>query len=281
MLFSLFSFQFAFAENNGLLEIEINSSSPEQDFMIGTIKWLEENYLSIGTGVVRVIDNDMNLDFRGIDSFTVDVWSDSDAEGIELTVTETRENTGVFEGTVFFSTTDESSNHRLKVTLGDTVTSEYGDDTLPYPYMTADELDIAATTLVGLSPSDPCNLRGCHHQIPRVVDAFGNILDSVYVDQQVQISTDFVNGQNKEQTFAYLVQIHNNENVVVYLKWISGTLKSGQSFSPALSWIPLEVGTYTATAFSWDSVDNANPLSRSYSTIIDVEVGIELKQYDE
>jgi hypothetical protein len=32
-----------------------------------------------------------------------------------------------------------------------------------------------------------------------------------------------------------------------------GSLSSGQSFSPALSWIPSEAGAYTATAFVWES----------------------------
>jgi hypothetical protein len=40
----------------------------------------------------------------------------------------------------------------------------------------------------------------------RTVDAFGNSLDTVSVDQQVQISADLANGQDREQAFAYLVQ---------------------------------------------------------------------------
>jgi uncharacterized protein YbjT (DUF2867 family) len=41
----------------------------------------------------------------------------------------------------------------------------------------------------------------------RTVDAFGNSLDTVSIDQQVQISADLANGQDREQAFAYLVQI--------------------------------------------------------------------------
>ena len=50
---------------------------------IGELQWLEASYPASGTGVVRVIDADMNLDPEAIDSFDVDVWSDSDAGGIE------------------------------------------------------------------------------------------------------------------------------------------------------------------------------------------------------
>ena len=49
----------------------------------------------------------MNLDPESVDNFDVDVWSDSDAGGIDLTVTETNEATGIFEGTVFFTVDDD------------------------------------------------------------------------------------------------------------------------------------------------------------------------------
>ncbi|WP_299291966.1 hypothetical protein [Nitrosopumilus sp.] len=234
---------------------------------IGEVQWLEASYPASGTGVVRVIDPDMNLDPEAVDNFEVDVWSDSVAGGIDLTVTETNEATGIFEGTVFFTVADESSGHRLRVAEGDTVTAEYEDNTLPDPYTTADELDITATSLIGtvvppLERAPAANLR--------TVDAFGNSLDSVSVDQQVQISADLANGQDREQSFAYLVQIQDANGVTVSLAWITGSLSAGQSFSPALSWIPTEAGTYTATAFVWESVDNPTALSPPVSTTVNV-----------
>jgi hypothetical protein len=48
-------------------------------------------------------------------------------------------------------------------------------------------------------------------------------------------------------------------------------LSSGQSFSSALSWIPTESGSYTATAFVWESVDNPTALSPPVSTTITVQ----------
>jgi len=235
---------------------------------IGEVQWLEASYPASGTGVVRVIDPDMNLDPEAVDNFAVDVWSDSDAGGIDLTVTETNEATGIFEGTVFFTVDDESSGHRLRVAEGDTVTSEYEDNTLPDPYTTADELDITATSLIGtvvppLERAPAANLR--------TVDAFGNSLDTVSVDQQVQISADLANGQNKEQTFAYLVQIQDGDGVTVSLAWITGSLSADQSFSPALSWIPVDAGTYTVTAFVWESVDNPTALSPPVTTSVTVQ----------
>ena len=130
-------------------EYETVVSSSLIRWNIGEVQWLEASYPASGTGVVRVIDPDMNLDPEAVDNFDVDVWSDSDAGGVDLTVTETGEATGIYEGTVFFKTINQSSGHRLRVSEGDTVTAEYEDHTLPYPYTTADEQNITATTLIG------------------------------------------------------------------------------------------------------------------------------------
>ena len=235
---------------------------------IGEVQWLEASYPASGTGVVRVIDPDLNLNPEAVDNFDVDVWSDSDAGGIDLTVTETNESTGIFEGTVFFTVSQESSGHRLRVAEGDTVTAEYEDGTLPDPYTTADELDVTATSLIGtvvppLSRAPIGNLR--------VVDAFGGSLSTADVDQQVQISADLANGQDREQAFAYLVQIQDDVGVTVSLAWLEGSLTSGQSFSPSLSWIPIDAGTYTVTAFVWESLDNPTALSPQATLTITVQ----------
>jgi len=234
---------------------------------IGETQWLEASYPASGTGVVRIVDPDMNLNPEAVDNFDVDVWSDSDAGGIDLTVTETNEATGIFEGTVFFTTTDESSGHRLRVSEGDTITAEYEDNTLPDPYTTADELDITGTSLIGtiVPPLERAPAANA-----RVVDAFGNSLASVSVDQQVQITADLANGQDREQSFAYLVQVQDGNGVTIALAWISGTLAAGQSFSPALSWTPDAPGTYTATVFVWESIDN--PTALSPPTSVDISV---------
>jgi hypothetical protein len=234
---------------------------------IGEVQWLEASYPATGTGVVRVVDPDMNLNPEAVDNFNADVWSDSDAGGIDLTVTETNEATGIFEGTVFFTVTDASSGHRLRVAEGDTVTAEYEDNTLPDPYTTADELDITGTSIIGtiVPPLERAPASGI-----RVVDAFGNSLGEISVDQQVQITSDLANGQDRAQAFAYLVQVQDNNGVTVSLAWITGSLTAGQSFSPALSWIPDAPGTYTATAFVWESVDNPTALSPPVTTTVNV-----------
>ncbi|MGI0056006.1 MAG: hypothetical protein ACREAK_01390 [Nitrosarchaeum sp.] len=94
---------------------------------------------------------------------------------------------------------------------------------------------------------------------PRLVNAFGSkILDQVNINQQVQISADIKNNQEKSQKFVYIVQIKNQNGVIVSLGWISGSLNPGQTFSPALSWVPKVSDVYTAEIFVWDVSDEAS-----------------------
>ena len=234
---------------------------------IGDVQWLEASYPASGTGVLRVIDPDMNLNPEAVDNFDVNVASNTDASGITLTVTETNEATGIFEGTVFFTTTGGSSGHRLRVSEGDTVTADYADGTLPLPYTVNDSVSITSTTIIGtfvppLDRAPASNLR--------IVNTFGNSIDTVSVDQQVQITTDLSNGQDRDQDFAYLIQIQDSEGVTVSLSWIAGSLSPGQSFSPSASWTPTSTGTYDVTAFVWESIDNPTALSPPRS--IDISV---------
>lgn len=88
---------------------------------------------------------------------------------------------------------------------------------------------------------------------PRLVNTFGSkISDQINVNQQVQISADVKNNQEKSQKFVYIVQVKNQNGIIVSLGWISGSLNPGQTFSPALSWTPKISDVYTAEIFVWD-----------------------------
>jgi len=80
-----------------------------------------------GSAVLTVIDADENTNSGIIDTFTAAVFSDSDNGGFKMPLNETDEDTGVFEGTIFFTSTDATSGSNLRVSEGDTVTAEYTD----------------------------------------------------------------------------------------------------------------------------------------------------------
>ncbi|SRR5579875_117177 len=106
---------------------------------------------------------------------------------------------------------------------------------------------------------------------PRIVDTFGNAINgTVKVGQQIQIITPLANGLNCVQPFAYIVQIQNQNDVTVWLSWITGTMIAGQSLNPTQSWIPAAPGAYTAQIFVWQSIDNPNSLAPTLSVPINV-----------
>jgi hypothetical protein len=92
---------------------------------IGEIKWLQPSYPANGQGVLQIVDPDMNLNPKAVDKFDTNVWSDSDSGGIKLTMTETGQDTGIFQCTVYFSTYFQSSGNRVQVAEGDKVTGVY------------------------------------------------------------------------------------------------------------------------------------------------------------
>ena len=233
---------------------------------VGEVQWLEASYAATGSGVVRIIDPDMNINPDAVDSLDVVAYSETFIGGIELTVTETQEASGIFEGTVEFDPESASDGHRLQVTEGDIITATYDDMTLPKPN-NGDTLEISATTLIG-SIVPP--LERAPASNPAIVDAFGNSIASVSVDQQVLITADLTSGQDREQDFAYLVQIQNEDEVTIQLSWSAGTLGAGDTFSQSQSWTPSETGSYTATIFVWESVNNPTALSPQLLITIDV-----------
>ena len=233
---------------------------------VGEVQWLEASYAATGSGVVRIIDPDMNINPDAVNSIDAVVFSETFIGGIELTLTETQEASGIFEGTVEFDPESASDGHRLQVTEGDIITAAYEDETLPKPD-NGDTLEITATTLIGAIVPP---LERAPASNPAIVDAFGNSIASVSVDQQVLITADLTSGQDREQDFAYLVQIQNEDEVTVQLSWSAGTLGAGDTFSQSQSWTPSETGSYTATIFVWESVNNPTALSPQLSITIDV-----------
>lgn len=93
---------------------------------------------------------------------------------------------------------------------------------------------------------------------------------TICVDKQVMIVADLSNGQDRDQKFAYIVQIQNESNIVVSLSWLTGQLAPYQTFSPAQSWTPTESGTYTVQIFVWESIDNPTALSRTLLLTVNV-----------
>ena len=91
-----------------------------------------------------------------------------------------------------------------------------------------------------------------------------------FVDEQIMLMADISNNQDTQQNFAYITQVRNDDNVVISLSWLTGSLSPRQSFSPAQSWIPTEPGMYQIQVYVWESIDNPSALSPPLSIIVNV-----------
>ncbi len=230
-----------------------------QEHTKAELEWSQANYkVTNGTGTAKIIlaDPDVQNIPSYIDTVKVFVFSDSSREGITLKLYETGKNTGVFERTFAFSD-KRSAPNVLYALEGDTVAARYVDDTLPSD-SEFESIEMTATMFLGLTgpPMERVPITNA-----RIVDRYGNSLSTIVLGEQIQIFSDITNNQNREQKFTWITQITDNDRETVSLGWIDGVLYNKTSFSPSLSWIPENIGQYTATMFAWESINNPSALS--------------------
>ena len=227
---------------------------------LGQIKFNQTTYKADMDATVTVNDPDMNLIHNKLNTVKIDVYSDSDSGGTIITGVETDVNTGVFEGHITFSQVDNSNGDRLFVYDGDTIYARYTDRTAPEPYSIKDEVDIVANSTFssGISKSNEIT-----QQNLRVSDSQGNLLSSAQEGHQIFIQSNLVNNLESPLQFAFLVQIKDENDDVINLSWMSGSLLEQQSMDASQSWIPNHKGNYKIETFVWSSVANPTPLAKN------------------
>ncbi len=225
---------------------------------IGNAQFSENNYLLDKPALVRVIDPDLNLNPEALDQITIDVSSDSDAAGIEITAIETSESSGVFVATITFTQNQSSSGNRLLALPGDEIFAKYNDYTLPKPYSTSDNLEII--TLAKVSSFVPYLERIVNSPII-LSDSLGNPLNSIEKNNRFQIVGSITNEQNFDQKFVYLIQIKDQFDSVISISWITGELTGLQNLDVSQSWLPKNSGTFFIETYVWNSISEQIPLS--------------------
>jgi hypothetical protein len=259
---SAITISFEFADG-----VMLTKSIPIQ-WNIGKIQFSEENYLSDKTALIRVIDLDLNLNPESLDHIPIQISSNSDVAGIEVSATETSESSGMFVATISFTQNLSSSGNRLFVMPGDTIFAKYDDYTLPKPYSTSDHLEIK--TFANVDSSVPTLKR--LKSLPIILsDNSGKPLTSFSTNDQIQIVGTISNEQNLKQKFVYLFQVKDENNFVVSVSWIQGEISENQNLDVSQSWIPKKTGTYTIETYAWTSLINPTPLATSLSTSISVK----------
>ena len=259
---SAISISFEFADGVVLVE------SVPVSWNVGTINFSEELFYLENPAIVRVIDLDMNLNPEALDNLTLQVFSDSDAAGIEVNAVETSESSGSFVASISLSQNSPSSGNRLFAVPGDEIFAKYDDYTLPKPYSTSDNLEVNAFSRV--DSSIPPIERITHSPIS-FSDGLGNSLGSFTIDTPIQLVGTIQNEQDFNQKFVYLFQVKNSENFIESLSWIQSEISPKQILDVSQSWTPDASGTYEIETFVWNSINDPTVLSPIMSTMISVD----------
>ena len=231
---------------------------------MGVIQFSKDIFLTSDSVEIRVIDQDMNLNPEAIDTITIDVFSDSDNGGIQVVATETSERSGDFLANISLST-NTSSGNRLYAVPGDSIFAKYDDHTLPKPFSKSDEISIETSATVDYSVS---SINRIHVSPISFSDSFGNTLDSLISEMQIQIVGKIENQLNYDQEFIYFFQIKNSDNSVISLSWIQGKLSPNQLLDISQSWIPEKSENYVLETYVWNSLNDFIPLSPASSSSV-------------
>lgn len=152
--------------------------------MAAQVQWDKQSYQMTDAAVIEVTDSDQNQNPIQIETVSVAVWSDLDNVGFNLFLMETGLSTGVFRGTVVF-TSNQSSGNSLQAANGDTVTAEFPDPIIPVPLdpTTFFSADITGTAIIGTIVPP---LERAPAANKKVVDAYGKPLDDVTPTKTIQ-----------------------------------------------------------------------------------------------
>lgn len=225
---------------------------------IADIRFDNEIYTVGQTANVQVFDPDMNLNPEAIDQIDIQVSSASDVAGITVNAAETTEESGLFVGTISFSQDQTSSGNRLYALPGNSLFAKYDDYTLPDPYSTSDNLEIATESelVSNILPTDRVFI-----EKNLLKNSIGNIITNPSANEQLQIVGNIVNNQSYGQDFVFIMQIKDSNGIIVSLSWIQGQLSPNQDFEVSQSWIPSHSGNYSVESFVWNSLSESVPLS--------------------
>ena len=91
-------------------------------------------------------------------------------------------------------------------------------------------------------------------------------IEAAAVNEKIEITMDFTNDSNVQQSFALIVQIKDSNNTTISLSHVTGMLGAGQTLDQVLSYTPNEAGSYTVEKFLWNNFADPTALTDSKET---------------
>lgn len=88
------------------------------------------------------------------------------------------------------------------------------------------------------------------------------MLQRPIIGQKINFVTEISNNDQKSQKYAYIMQIKDENNKIIDLRWIDGTVDPTKKKMVEILWKPMISGTYTVEIFVWDGINSAIPLTQ-------------------
>ena len=91
----------------------------------------------------------------------------------------------------------------------------------------------------------------------------------VRTNEELVFETTLKSYMDSEESFTYLMQIKDLEDITVNIAWLTGEIAKEERFNTGLSWLPRDPGDYTVEIFVWKSLIDPTPLAfESISTTV-------------
>ena len=104
---------------------------------------------------------------------------------------------------------------------------------------------------------------------PIFVDQKGDKVESVTAGQMAGVRSEIVNQYNTERTFAYIVQISDENGFTVFMSWVEDlTVLPNRTIKPAVFWLAEERGNFLVEVFIWRSLAIPDPLTTPESGVL-------------
>jgi len=105
--------------------------------------------------------------------------------------------------------------------------------------------------------------------LPIFVDQQGNKVESFTSGQMAGVKSEIVNLFTQERTFAYIIQIKNEEGFTVFISWVEDlTILPNRTIKPAVFWFAEEKGNFLVEVFVWRSLSIPDPLTSPQSGLL-------------
>ena len=90
------------------------------------------------------------------------------------------------------------------------------------------------------------------------------------VGEKLVFATEISSNEQKSQSYSYIIQVKDENNKIVDLRWVDGKIDPAKKKTTEISWEPMISGKYTIEIFVWDGINSGTPLAKKTEYHLDV-----------